>query len=451
MNDDELRAFLESASGDGPEKIEPAKPQADGDKNADSASGRAANDGISDAAGAAADASDTADAADASDTADAADASDTADAADSKRSAPTFDELMGFPPPASTASGAGATQSDGDEQLVPLILPGFSPDSRPKRPLPPVFQADAGTDAGIDAGIESDTGAGENARIAAGASRSAAGASASAAGASGSASGAPLAEPQSAVDETTPTQPFDVIPEASQPVAAVAPVLAVKPEPAADTNPFAALSLEPDSDSDSDPDFVEDDDRDYEKIAVTGSAPRGRKALPWIIVGGGAVIAIIASILVINGVRGSGDPEPTPSPTVTTEPTTPSPTPEPSPEEPTPEPEPESPPEVDPGDTYPLAITQWGLTVDRSNSFGGSTPYELQDGNARAMFELPLAQSLPESCAAARTGWGLLRVDAGTTLEVIRPEPRCTDEAAAAVYDKIWGLMAHMANTARAS
>lgn len=424
MNDDELRAFLESASSSEPDEKQPADALADqGEGDEPQRSG-----------------------------ADIADHEPEPE----RSSVPSFDELMGFPPPAAHSGdeqtgvdAASASQGEGEEHLVPLILPGFSSDSRPKRPLPPVFQADAAEPAGAE----------------------------------------PFADP-------APTQPFDVLPEPATPASATraeatrdteppavdaqapdtphtpdifapiaaaagaAPVAASRtpdtsPLPAVpdQEDPFAALSLRADASAEHDSATQSGDSGDddgYEKISVTGSAPRGRRALPWIIVGGGAVIAIIASILVINGVRGSSEPEPSPSPPVTTEPTTPSPEPEPEPTTPEPEPEPEGPPEVDPGDTYSLEISQWGITVERSNAFGGSTPYELQDGNTRAMFELPLAQSLPESCAAARTGWGLLRSDDGK-LEVIRPEPRCADADAAAVYDKIWGLMYHMAKTARAS
>jgi len=330
---------------------------------------------------------------------------------------------------------------------VPLILPGFSPEPKSKPPLPPVFQAE------------------------------------------------PAARP---VDETeaeahiepAPTQPYDVVSEADLapaadaiPAATPKPAAASRPEPkpaaaslpaqaparepdrepvSHDDNPFATLAPELllDGAFDSSAEDAEgasgadDNGSDgYERIAVTGSEPKGRKAMPWIIVGAGVVIAIIASIFVINGVRGSGEPEPTTAPPATTtptpEPTTPSPEPT---EEPEPEPteSPAEPPAVDPGDIYELPISQWGVTVDRSNRLGGSTPYTLSENDTRLTFDhIPVADGLSDACAAAREPnvWGLLRN--GDTYEVIRPEPRCADPADAAVYDMIWGLMDHMGKTVK--
>ncbi len=167
--------------------------------------------------------------------------------------------------------------------------------------------------------------------------------------------------------------------------------------------------------------------------------------------GGGAVIAIIASIFIINGVRGGEDPAPSPStPSTSEQPVeTEQPTSEPSPsEEPEPEPDAGDVPQVDVGPSiYPIPITQWGITVDKSQKLGSVNYTEQGDS---VMFDITLAQSLPESCAAARQGWGLRKLDDGK-LEVIRPEPRCSDTDAAAVYDEIWGLMDHMAKSARAS
>jgi hypothetical protein len=441
VNDEELRAFLESAS--------------EGER-----------DGKSDQVPA--EQSQTAAAQDA----DGSASTDPEAAAPTQRKVPSFDELMNFrapaepeaqDAPAAASEAAGGTSPEQaqpsargaelpgrggaarraddwspayaqeDEELVPLILPGFSPEPKQKRDLPPVFHTD-------QPGAAAGSGANDDVHV-----------------------------------EPAPTQPFDVLPEESSgagansarteaaPPVAAAPVAATKPSPVsaaaavsrqdsaasrADSNdPFASLAPELAFDE-----VDDDEETDYEKISVTGSEHRGRKMLPWIIVGAGVIIAIIASIFVINGVRSDTTaPSETTSPSATTDPTTETPDEESAAtEEPEAEPEPETAPEVDPGDTYALAITQWGITVDRSNSFGGSTPYELQDGNTKAMFELPLAQSLPESCAAARTGWGLLKAEDGT-LSVIRPEPRCTDAEAAAVYDKIWGLMEHMAKSARAS
>lgn len=376
--------------------------------------------------------------------------------------AATSAEAAQLPSAAQTAPASpewAQTYAQDDEELVPLILPGFSPEPSRGRELPPVFQADlaaAQSDAAQSAG---QSGGGAN-----------------------------------SFDEQVPTQPFDVLADPQEHSAASAASVAAVVSPAApasdarpearaatpsaaavsatsgvaaataaaaasastaplanliasqadqrheEENPFAFL----DSDSDSDPQAEEE----YEPISVTGSEKRARKAMPWLIVGGGVAIALIASIFVINGVRGTESPETDGTPAVTSPPTTtedPTTTEEPEPTE-DPTPDPNVAPVVDPGSTYDLAITQWGLTVPRSEAFGGSTPYNLYDNDSRAMFTLPLAESLSATCAqaAAPEAWGLLKKEDGK-LEVIRPEPRCTDPGDAAVYDKIWGLMDYMA------
>lgn len=329
-----------------------------------------------------------------------------------------------------------------NEQLVPLILPGFSPEPRERRDLPPVFQAEPAQ---------------------------------------------PVSQPEqtsSQYDEPAPTQPFDVLSSAetgqvkapvasaaaasavaaaaatagttSPATAATTPVAAAFPPAAAtrpsqsdaDTDPFALLAPELASDAEVEP------ESDYERISVTGSENRGRKALPWLIVGGGVVVAIIASIFVVNGVRGSDTPATTENPPATSQPTTEAPaeteTPAPSEE---PAPEPDAVPVVDPGSTWPLPIEQWGLTVQVSEKLGGSTPYTLFDGNTRATFDsIPVAAGFSDACAAAREPnvWGLLKTDDGK-LEVVRPEPRCTSQADAALYDTIWGTLDYMAKSAKPS
>lgn len=324
------------------------------------------------------------------------------------------------------------------EELVPLILPGFSPEPRARQDLPPVFRTE------------------------------------------------PVAEPASAgqsFDEPAPTQPFDVLSDqasgtagapaggsaasaaaASAPAAAVAassgnpgafPAAASRPAAtrpndtvtSENDNPFALLSQDLVS-SETEIEY----DESYEPIAVTGGESRGRKAVPWIIVGGGAIIALVASMFVINGVRGDDNSTATPPPTTTTEP---APTTEPTtkPVEPEEE-EPANPheaPVVDPGSTWTLRIGQWNMAVEVSEKLGGSTPYTLFDGDTRAMFDsLPVAAGISDACAVAKaeSAWGLLKREDGK-LEVIRPEPRCTDPADAAVYDTIWGVLDYMAKSAK--
>ena len=140
MNDDELRAFLDSATVGG-EADQGQEPEG---SDAESAAPTAA--------------------------------SPTAPAPQ-RRGVPSFDELMSMGEPASDSAAAGAavpsasseparsasTESAAssstqqakpdeqpwsqafatdNEQLVPLILPGFSPEPRERRDLPPVFQAE---------------------------------------------------------------------------------------------------------------------------------------------------------------------------------------------------------------------------------------------------------------------------------------------------------------------
>lgn len=398
-------------------------------------------------------------------------------AAPQRRGVPSFDELMGMGMPASApadtpsaavpaamptspsaeASSAQATErpepaqqewsqafAKDDEQLVPLILPGFSPEPRERRDLPPVFQAEPAQQASQPDG----------------------------------------SAPRQ-YDEPAPTQPFDVLSSAetgqakaatggAAAAAAAASAGKATASPAMETTPLAASSVSResapatrplDTSDDGDPfallvpDLVSpaasEPEPDYERISVTGSENRGRKALPWLIVGGGVVVAIIASVFVVNGVRGSGTPETTENPPATSQPTTTEEPAEPETPEPSeePAPEPDSVPVVDPGSTWPLPIEQWGLTVEVSEKLGGSTPYTLFDGNTRAMFDsIPVAAGFSDGCAAAREPnvWGLLKTDDGK-LEVVRPEPRCTSQADAALYDTIWGTLDYMAKSAKPS
>lgn len=339
-------------------------------------------------------------------------------ASESRKPVPSFDELMHLPAPTvepESGRTAPALGSDGDEELVPLILPGFSPEPRQRPPLPPVFRA------------ETFRGEAEPAPT-------------------GHAAPLPLADP-------APTQPFDVAVPASLAAASRIPAAASSAGQAANRS-FAPSEPE-DSFSALSPDLIAREDIDaqteeYEKISVTGGDGRGRKALPWIIVGGGVVVAIIAALFVVNGVLGANDSA-EPAPTTTQQPADPS---EPEPTEkpePTAEPEPETPeapttaPVVDPGDVFAIPITQWGLTVDKSQKLGSVSYTEQGD---TVIFDIPLAADLSDACAAAREGWGLRKKEDGK-LEAIRPEPRCTAAGDAAVYDTIWGLMDHMAKSAR--
>lgn len=355
-----------------------------------------------------------------------------------------------------------------NEELVPLILPGFAPEPQAKAPLPPVFQADSEQKPSVTVpAVEPE----------------------------------PLTESQPAspagtFTEPEPTAPHPVVPdviEDTEPIAVTHPAPAssvdqtdepelsgmnplaalgfgagavaaatANPTPAASATPPrpAAQATSPLSTVEPDP-FSQllaadsGESTDYEKIAVTGAERPKRKALPWLIVGAGVAVALVGSLLVVNSLSGGdADPQPTPTPT-------PAPMPEPKPEpdadaDADAETDPDAdqpatsdkPPAVEVGEVWKVDITQWNLSVDVSQRLGGMS-YVLEDGNTKAMLSLPLAENLPQSCAGARTGWGLLRDPQTNKLQAIRPEPRCTVPADAAVYDTIWGLVAEMAKSAK--
>lgn len=160
---------------------------------------------------------------------------------------------------------------------------------------------------------------------------------------------------------------------------------------------------------------------------------RGAQAKPWIVVGIIAVLAIIASIIVVNVVRGAGEAGPTaaPSPQQTSG-SAQTPTPSEEPDE-TEEPADEDGdvPQVDPGETMTLSISQWGVSGELSNKFG-STNYTLENGNTELWLSSPLINQLP--CEGP---WGVVRT-AGGGYEVLKPAERCA--AAPEVYDELWGL-----------
>lgn len=158
-------------------------------------------------------------------------------------------------------------------------------------------------------------------------------------------------------------------------------------------------------------------------------------ATPWIVVGLVAVLAIVASIIVVNLVRGGqtetgggtdpGTQQPTEEPSTPTEPTTPT----------TPEEEPEEPgdevPEVEVGQTMELQIPQWGVSGDLSGRFG-STSYVLENGNTELWLSSQLINQLP--CDG---NWGAVQTADGK-YEVLKPAERCA--AAPELYDELWGL-----------
>lgn len=167
---------------------------------------------------------------------------------------------------------------------------------------------------------------------------------------------------------------------------------------------------------------------------------RLKGAKPWIIVGGVAVVAIILSIIVVNLARGDGDksaskettaPTSTKSPTTTTPQETTTPTETKAPEKP----DADEVPKVDVGATSQLDIPAWGVSSQISQKFG-LTSYAIPD-NIHLTLDSPLINSLPDSCSAMRTQWGVTRLENGT-FETAKPAERC--EAAPELYDELWGL-----------
>lgn len=176
---------------------------------------------------------------------------------------------------------------------------------------------------------------------------------------------------------------------------------------------------------------------DYEKISVTGGEKK--RFIPWIVVGAGAVVALIAAVLIVFAVRGGGEPAPTAAPT-TSESPEPDPSestaPEPS-DEPDETPAPDEAPTVEVGQTGDFPIPDWGLSGQISGQLGW--PQYRFEGENLILFGGSLLPQFPDSCAAMREGFGLTR-QADGSLEVLRPAERCA--AAPELYDQVWGLVA---------
>ncbi|MEJ6489042.1 hypothetical protein PQI23_04825 [Leucobacter sp. USCH14] len=168
------------------------------------------------------------------------------------------------------------------------------------------------------------------------------------------------------------------------------------------------------------------------------------KALPWIVVGAVAVIAIIVCIVLVNTVRGgtSSDNAADQEPTTTSAPNeTPSPSPsneaddDPDGSDDADAADPNEVPAVEVGPTSTLDIPAWGVTSELSQKFG-MTSYVIPD-NVNLQLSSPLIDSLPEECAAMRTQWGVTKGSDGT-YSVLKPAETC--EAAPELYDELWGL-----------
>ena len=190
----------------------------------------------------------------------------------------------------------------------------------------------------------------------------------------------------------------------------------------------------------------------------TGPVRSGRggmaKALPWIVIGAVAVIALIVALVFVNSTR-AGD-EPTTTPTApTTEPTT-------KPVEPTEEPEEEPEEEAQDSDEAPrvdvgpnpiqMNVDPAGISIETSTKLGEYPGwYVVNDPQLSVMLHTNLMGSFPESCSAMRSvegksPWGIAKGEDGKWT-VIRPEGSCAADPK--LYDEVWGLMQGVADSAK--
>src|SRR5690606_6582635 len=150
---------------------------------------------------------------------------------------------------------------------------------------------------------------------------------------------------------------------------------------------------------------------EYEPIAVTGGE-RSRRIVPWIVAGAGAVIALIAAVLIVFAVRGGDEapaptaaPQPTTEQPATEEPPTPNEeeSPESTPSTPTPPPS-DEPPAVEVGNTGTMDIPAWGVTSQISAKFGWPR-YTIDANNNLLLADGTLLPQFPDSCQEMRTGF----------------------------------------------
>lgn len=241
-------------------------------------------------------------------------------------------------------------------------------------------------------------------------------------------------------------QPAPVSPEPAQSLLPTQPVPAPVPAPAgAQHPPISTAQLIADLGFDAPAPAGPEPVDAYEKISVTGGERSRPGFLPWIIVGAIAVIALVASVMIVLSVRGSDNAEapaadaPAEAP-ATQEPAAPG-----TPDEPADGPaDPETPetmgdeaPTVDVGQTGAFPIPDWGLTGEISAKFGW--PQYRFEGDTLILSGGTLLPKFPESCAAMREGFGLTKLEDGT-LEVHRPAETCAE--ATELYNQVWGLTA---------
>lgn len=182
--------------------------------------------------------------------------------------------------------------------------------------------------------------------------------------------------------------------------------------------------------------------------------PRSR-VIPWIVIGSIAIVAIIASLIVINVFRGqevdtteTTPPETTPTSPVETP--TKEPNDEESPAETTPPTDPRSDAEIDTsgvviGDTSTVEVPWdgWQVSLEASKKLAPWT-YQLTEANRYLIIDSDLIKQLPASCAHMRTKWGLERTGENT-FEPLTPNEVCTENES--LYIEILGLIRAIPDT----
>ncbi len=171
---------------------------------------------------------------------------------------------------------------------------------------------------------------------------------------------------------------------------------------------------------------------------VDGSASRKRNPhlLPWIVTGLVVIVALVASMVIVNIARSSSSGTETPAPTQPTQSASATADAD-GDEDPAEETEnPDEPPSVEVGSTFDLPIQNWGVTAQVSSKFGNQVRYTFEGDNLILSSEV--IDSLPDACAEMRQQWGIQK--SGDSYSVLKPAERCSE--APELYDEIWGLTA---------
>ncbi|GAA1323547.1 hypothetical protein ACFSWE_09360 [Leucobacter albus] len=191
---------------------------------------------------------------------------------------------------------------------------------------------------------------------------------------------------------------------------------------------------------------------DLQTRPVPAGGKRSVAALPWIIVGAVAAIALVGSLIVVNALRGDeAKPEPTseapaPQPSDTEEPETE------APEPTTEKPVTDEAPKVDVGpNPIHMEISYANISVDSSQKLTRPQWQYIAGPPVRVMFESGLMNSFPDSCAAMRSPelqspWGIEQGEDGKWT-VVRPAGTCAADPE--LYDEVWGLMQAVADSVK--